>query len=119
MERLRDDIMTAPFPTLAERKAAATRQIGQRCETLAAELARYARAHAGRFVLYGSTARGDHRFDSDVDILVDFPEHQEDEAWRHAESLCRTLGLKGDIALLRTASPRFVEHIQRDMRVIE
>jgi hypothetical protein len=49
---------------------------------------------------------------------VDFPESEEDEAWRHAEQLCRGLGLKGDIALLRTASPRFVERIQRDMRVI-
>ena len=110
--------MTAPFPTLAERKAAAVRQIGQRCEMLEAELGKYARAHAGRFVLYGSMARGDHRFNSDVDILVDFPAHEQDEAWRHAEQLCRSLGLKGDIALLRTASPRFVEHIRRDMRVI-
>jgi predicted nucleotidyltransferase len=110
--------MTAQFFTLAEQKSAAVMRIRQRCEALQAELGKYARERAGRFVLYGSVMRGDQRFDSDVDILVDFPESEEGEAWRHAEQLCRGLGLKGDIALLRTASPRFIEHIQRDMRVI-
>jgi predicted nucleotidyltransferase len=110
--------VSAGFPTLAQQKAAAATRIGQSCELLKAELAAYARAHGGRFVLYGSVARGDHRFDSDVDILVDFPEHEESAAWDLAEAACQRLELEVDLRSWRTASPRFLEHIQRDMKVI-
>jgi len=52
--------MSARFPTLSQQKAAAAARIGQSSELLKAELAAYARAHGGRFVQYGSVARGDH-----------------------------------------------------------
>jgi len=106
------------FPTLSQQKAAAATRIGQSCELLEAELAAYARVHGGRFVLYGSVARGDHRFDSDVDILVDFREPEEAAAWDFAEIACQRLELKVDLRSWRTASPRFLQHIQRDMKVI-
>jgi len=110
--------MSARFPTLSQQKAAAAARIGQCCELLKAELAAYARAHGGRFVHYGSVARGDHRFDSDVDILVDFPEHEESAAWDFAEAACRRLELRVDLRSWRTASPRLLQHIHRDMKII-
>lgn len=110
--------MNARFPTLAQQKATAALQIGLACETLKAELAEYALAHGGRFLLYGSVARGEHRFDSDVDLLVDFPESEERGAWDFVEGASERLGLKIDIRSLRTASPRFLRHIQRDAKVI-
>ncbi len=47
-----------------------------------------ARRHGGRYLLYGSLARGEARRDSDVDLLVDFPAEFEAEAWRQAEDAC-------------------------------
>lgn len=110
--------MSAQFPTLSEQKTAAALQIARSSELLEAELAEYARQHGGRFALYGSVARGDHRFDSDVDILVDFPDREESGAWDFVETACRRLGLKVDVRSWRTASARFLQHIQRDMKVI-
>lgn len=110
--------MGTTFPTLAEQKATATRRFGDSCESLKRLLAHYARKHGGRFLIYGSVARGEYRFDSDVDLLVDFPEGQETDAWRFAEDACWELGLKADIGVLRTRSQAFIDHIQGDMKVI-
>jgi hypothetical protein len=51
-------------------------------------LRQYARSKGGRFLLYGSTARGETRFDSDIDLLLDFAADLEAEAWRFAEEVC-------------------------------
>jgi predicted nucleotidyltransferase len=59
--------------TLAEREAAATERKRQAMCGLRPALAAYARSHGGRFLLFGSAARGTLRRDSDVDILTDFP----------------------------------------------
>lgn len=118
MEKRKIPFMSAIFPTLAEQKTAAVKRVGHSCETLKVALARYARERSGRFILYGSVARGEHRFDSDLDLLVDFPEGEEIEAWRYAERVCRDLQLKLDIASFRTSSSRFLAHIHRDMKVI-
>jgi predicted nucleotidyltransferase len=91
---------TAPMDgivTLAERKAAeATRR--QRAVTeLRRILDAYARAHGGRFLLFGSAARGQMRYDSDVDILVEFPPDQHAAAWNFAERACWDRRLDPDI----------------------
>lgn len=49
-------------------------------DLIKAELSNYSRHHGGEYVLFGSVARGEARFDSDVDILVDFPSESEREA---------------------------------------
>ena len=43
-------------------------------------LHQYARSKGGRFPLSGSTARGETGFDSDIDLLLDFPAHLEADA---------------------------------------
>ncbi|MBV9248595.1 MAG: nucleotidyltransferase domain-containing protein [Acetobacteraceae bacterium] len=63
------------------------------CEALTA----YAREHGGRFLLFGSAARGTMRYDSDVDILVDFPPDTLDHAWNFAERACWDRRLDPDI----------------------
>jgi len=60
------------------------------------ELARYAREHGGRYVLFGSVARGDDRPGSDIDIMADFPE-RETRAASEAEFICARHGLKADV----------------------
>ena len=56
--------------TLTERKAAEAARRRQEVAALVPVLAEYAREHGGRFLLYGSAARGQMKFHSDVDLLV-------------------------------------------------
>ena len=58
--------------TLTERKAAEAERRRLAVAELRVVLTGYARAHGGRFLLFGSAARGTMRYDSDVDILLDF-----------------------------------------------
>ena len=74
-------------------------------------LSDYARAHGGRFLLYGSAARGDLRHDSDIDLLVDFPETAQSAAWAFAEQACWDRGLEPDIRPLAWCSEPFRAHV--------
>jgi tRNA nucleotidyltransferase (CCA-adding enzyme) len=56
-----------------------------RSARLPTALAAYAASRGGRYLLYGSAARGTMRHDSDVDILADFPPEAIDDAWVFAE----------------------------------
>ncbi len=100
------------YLTLAQRKEAKVAAIRGAIEDLRGDLAAYARAHGGRFLLYGSAASGDLRHDSDVDLLVDFPEAAASDAWRFAEEACWRLGLEPDIRPLAWCRPGFVERIR-------
>ncbi|HVC63105.1 MAG TPA: nucleotidyltransferase domain-containing protein [Acetobacteraceae bacterium] len=104
--------------TLAERKAAEAERRRQAVESLRAALTDYARAHAGRFLLFGSAARGTMRFDSDVDILVDFPPDALDDAWNFAERACFERGLEPDITPFSSCKGRFRERVTPDLQVL-
>lgn len=94
----------AGFIPLSKRKSDAVTRIKDGVESLRKELSGYAVKHSGKFVLYGSAARGDLRFDSDVDLLIDFPKEETDKAWKFAESACIDLGLKPDVRLAPVGS---------------
>ncbi|MEO8715846.1 MAG: nucleotidyltransferase domain-containing protein [Acetobacteraceae bacterium] len=100
--------------TLRERKAAKIAALRDGVVALRASLAAYARGHSGRFLLFGSAARGELHYDSDVDILLDFPEAAEADAWRFAEDECWRLGLKPDILPLASCKPTFIAHVIGD-----
>jgi len=97
--------------TLAERKKARVEQIRSDIARLRAELAAYARRHGGRFWLYGSAASGDLRYDSDVDILVDFEPPGLAVAVRFAEQACTGLGLKPDVKPKSWCTEVFIRRI--------
>jgi len=97
--------------TLAERKKAQVERIRGGVERLRGELAGYGTAHGGRFWLYGSAATGDLRYDSDVDILVDFEPPTLSAAVGFAEQACVRLGLKPDIKPKSWCTPEFIRRI--------
>ena len=72
------------------------------------DLGQYASEHGGNFLIYGSAARGEMRFGSDVDILVDFPASAEPAAWRFAEDACYKLGLVPDVRPKSLCADRFI-----------
>lgn len=104
--------------TLPERKAAEAQRRQQAVASLRPVLAAYARAHGGRFLLYGSAARGEMRYDSDVDILVDFPEDQDAAAWDFAGQACWERGLEPDLMRRAWCKESFLAHVAPDIEPI-
>lgn len=104
--------------TLRERKTAEADRRTRAVKDLRAALAAYAHAHGGRFLLFGSAARGEMRHDSDIDILVDFPRSEVDDAWVFGEDTCRALGLSPDIRPKSWCSAGFLDHVLPDIQVL-
>jgi predicted nucleotidyltransferase len=104
--------------TLPERKAAEAARRAAAVEALVPVLTAYAKAHGGRFLLFGSAARGRMKFDSDVDLLMDFPTETLSEAWTFAEAACWDLGLEPDLLPYGGCKPGFLSHIAPDVRVL-
>jgi predicted nucleotidyltransferase len=104
--------------TLTERKAAeATRRAAAVAE-IAPILAAYAREHGGRFLLFGSAARGQMNFHSDVDLLIDFPDQAFGAAWDFAENACWDRGLDPDLLPFNGCKAAFLDHIAPDIQVL-
>jgi predicted nucleotidyltransferase len=93
--------------TLTERKTAEAARRAAAVEALVAVLPEYARAHGGRFLLFGSAARGQMKFTSDVDLLIDFPPDALNEAWIFAEAACWDRGLEPDLLPYGASSQNF------------
>lgn len=81
-------------------------------------LAAYARGQGGRYLLFGSAARGDMRYDSDVDIPVDFLAETLDDASNFAEGACWDRRLDPDITPFSWGKAAFVAHIKPDIDVM-
>lgn len=86
----------------AERRAAVP-------QALADRLGEFAALCRGRFIMYGSLAKGLGRHDSDIDLLLDFPAEFEAEAWRRAEATCAELNIEADIKPLAWCDDAFLE----------
>lgn len=103
--------------TLAERKAAEVAAKAAAVDELRRTLGDRAREIGGRYVLYGSAARGELRWNSDVDLLLDFPDGDATAAaWGFAEDECARLGLDCDIRPLAWCEPRFLDHVLPEAR---
>lgn len=102
------------FPTLAERKAARVAEMREALALLRERLRDYARQHGGRFLLYGSAARGELRYDSDVDLVLDFPGDAEEAAWVFAEETCWELQLTPDIMPGSWSKPEFLARVRTE-----
>jgi Nucleotidyltransferase domain len=104
--------MSAQWTTIKEIKAAGVAKIASGVAALKEELTVYAQTHHGSFVIYGSVARGNFRFNSDVDVLVDFQPEAVSEAWRFCEETCRKHGLVPDVRPKYLCSPKFLQRVK-------
>jgi predicted nucleotidyltransferase len=104
--------------TLTERKAAEAARRSAEVEALIPVLTAYAREHGGRFLLFGSGARGQMKFPSDVDLLIDFPNEAFAAAWGFAERACWDRGLEPDLLPYGGCKSDFLERIAVDVRVL-
>lgn len=98
-----------------ERKLASYRISVERLKPM---LAAYARAHGGAFILFGSAARGDAGDQSDVDVLVDFPDESVMAACGFAEETCWALGLKPDVRPVMWTSDKVVARAREEGAVL-
>src|SRR5260370_39739227 len=79
----------------------------------------YARQNGGRFIRYGSTAKGRAMAHSDVDIIADFPGEASLEALNYAEKLCSERNLKPDVRPSCWTSNRFTPPLADDGGILE
>jgi hypothetical protein len=110
--------MAGGVVTITERRAAEVARRRAALPGLGARLAEYARAHGGRYLLFGSAARDALRHDSDIDLLLDFPIEAQSEAWRFAEAACWALDLDPDIQPMPREGSAFLAHIQPQIVVL-
>lgn len=102
--------------TIAERKQREADRRRQAAEEIARRLSEYATREGGRFLLYGSAARGTMTFTSDIDLLIDFPDGRLDDAWRFAEQVVAEFGLSLDAMPLAWCKPAFRERVLAEAR---
>ena len=99
--------------TLSERKRRATEHRSASARRVCAGLSTYARSHGGRFLVFGSAAKGQMRYDSDIDILVDFSANVEGKAVDFVEATCAVEELPLDVFVYRSCSGEFLDRILR------
>ncbi|MCE7027813.1 nucleotidyltransferase family protein [Jiella avicenniae] len=100
--------------TVAERKSEEAARRSAAVAAVVAELRDHARRLGGRYILHGSAARGAMRYDSDVDLVLDFPSAAEGEAWRFAEKACHRHRLPCDILPLAMTEGRFRARLEAE-----
>jgi predicted nucleotidyltransferase len=100
--------------TIDERKARKVEDLHSGSRKVMSDLTSYALTHHGKFVIFGSTARGELRFDSDFDVVVDFPPQFERLARDYAERVCVGHGVRPDVHLKSEASAALMQRVERD-----
>ncbi len=74
---------------------------------------------ASKIAVFGSYVRGEERPESDIDIIVDFPERKSLlELVRIERELSENLGIKVDLLTEKSISPYMIGAIKREMEVI-
>jgi predicted nucleotidyltransferase len=97
--------------TIPQRRAREAARRRAAADLVIAELKAFALSRGGRFVVFGSVAEDRMSFDSDFDVVVDFPPGRENEAIEFVEDLCRREDLPADVHLRSLASERFLTRI--------
>lgn len=100
--------------TVLERKTRKVERLRAAVKAVMARLKDYADLNAGRYVVFGSAAREQLSFDSDLDVIVDFPGALERQANDFAEMVCRECAVPADIRLIGDASPALMARVHRD-----
>ena len=104
--------------TLKERHRRKMERMERAIVEIDAALTAYAREHGGRFIRYGSTAKGRMMQHSDVDIIADFPDEASLAAASFAESLCYDKNMKPDVSASAYVSDRFKSKVVEEAVVL-
>ena len=102
----------AVVTTLSERKQAEAARRRQAADAVVRALRTFARQNGGGFVVFGSYVTGMMRYDSDLDVMIDFPTDRSGDAWRFIEDACAEHGIKPDIHDATTSRPAFAERVR-------
>ena len=108
----------SPIMTLSERKAARVNAIRTILPTLERALTDYAQTHSGRFLIYGSAVTGRLHYESDVDVLADFPRDYIGAALDFANELGSQLDIPVDVLPYSHCKADFLERVMRDAKVL-
>jgi predicted nucleotidyltransferase len=84
-------------------------------DVVMAKLRAFGAERGGTFLIFGSAAEGRMKFDSDLDVVVDFPAEREAEAVDFVEDTCRKQNIPADIHVKSGASSRFLDRIRNHM----
>lgn len=105
----------AQIVTVPERKAREAARRRAAAGLVMAEIREFGRLHGGRFFVFGSAAEDRMKYDSDFDVVVDFPASAETDAVEFVEQACQRRDLPTDVHLKSRASPRFLDRIRSHM----
>ncbi len=108
----RNGFVDMQVTTLTERKASEAARRQRAADAVVEALAAFARGKDGRFTVFGSFVTKTMRFDSDLDILVDFPADRTAEAWDFVEQTCADHQIPADIHDARTMTTRFLDRLR-------
>lgn len=89
---------------IAERKSTKLAALNAAVAAVREALSAYGRERSGRFIVFGSLARGEARFNSDLDLMIDFPSDGERAALAFAEEVCIRHGISPDLHLVTEAT---------------
>ena len=74
---------------------------------------------ATKIAIFGSYARGEERPESDIDVIVEFPERKSLlELVKIERELYETLGIKVDLLTEKSISPYLIDIVRQQMEVI-
>ena len=105
--------------TVSERKARETERLRKAADAILDELIRYAAAHHGRYLVFGSVSTGAIRPGSDFDVVVDFPEEAERAAVNEVETVCAKYDMRADVHSTRTSGSGFLQRISEHWRELK
>jgi predicted nucleotidyltransferase len=104
--------------TVPERKAREAARRRAAARDIMTEVKEFATVRGGRFYVFGSVAEDRIKYDSDFDVVVDFPGATETEAAEFVEQACQKRDLPSDVHLKSRASARFLDRIHDRMIVL-
>ena len=84
-----------------------------------AEMSAHAHQYGGRYVVFGSFMNGNFRYDSDLDVLIDFPAGTRADPWGFLEDLSRKHGMPIDIHDASYCKKAFVDRVLAEGTAIE
>jgi predicted nucleotidyltransferase len=109
------ETMMTEIVTVPERKAREAARRRAAARDVMSEAREFATIRGGRFYVFGSVAEDRIKYDSDFDVVVDFPAASEAEAAEFVEEACRRRDLPPDVHLKSRARERFLDRIRDHM----